>query len=110
MRGQFIVSFIPRHVSNGVLLKVYRMLSLFDVPRFVRKKHYRENGMRLEQSSWDEGFVWRSAESVHGRADPHVYDKNDITRQIHTVCITKKHDGNYVLHNAYCRDQTGRNN
>ena len=27
-------------------------------------------------------------------------DKNDITRQIHTVCITKTPEGNYVAHNT----------
>ncbi len=205
MRGQFIVSFIPRHVSNGVLLKVYRMLSLFGVPRFVSKKHYRENGMRLEQSNWDfwdepNAYIenqnewteirfgagrrqsmsyagceiiatYNAWKALHGAAQRaymaeliRMYehrgaalwgafgvtptaiaayfrkngfaveeadggdetavnevgrkyavmiataynDKNDITRQIHTVCITKNPDGNYVLHNAYCRDQMGR--
>ncbi len=49
MRGQFIVTFIPGHVSNGVMLKAYRMLSLFGVPRFVRKKHYREEA---DLSAW----------------------------------------------------------
>lgn len=34
-------------------------------------------------------------------------DVNDITKQIHTVCITKDESGRYVLHNAYCRDISG---
>lgn len=34
-------------------------------------------------------------------------DANDITKQIHTVCITKNEDSRYVLHNAYCRDKNG---
>lgn len=37
-----------------------------------------------------------------------INDKNDITKQIHTVCITKRPDGSYVLHNAYYRDENGR--
>ena len=32
-------------------------------------------------------------------------DKCDITKQIHTVCITRKNG--YVLHNAYVRDRNG---
>lgn len=205
MRGQFIVSFIPRHVSNGVVLKVYRMLSLLGVPRFVRRKNYRENCMRLEQGIWDfwdepdayienqnewtdirfgvgqhhsmsyagceiiatynawkalrgsasraymtelirmyeargaalwgtfgvtptaiaayfrkNGFAIEEADGGDETAVNEIgrkyavmiatayNDKDDITRQIHTVCITKNQDGNYVLHNAYRRDQTGR--
>lgn len=34
-------------------------------------------------------------------------DATDITKQIHTVCITKNENGRYVLHNAYCRDISG---
>ena len=34
-------------------------------------------------------------------------DANDITKQIHTVCITKNENGRYVLHNAYCKDKSG---
>ncbi len=51
-----IASFIPRHVSNRVLLAVYRFLTIFGVPRFVRKNHLRENRIRLEQTDWD---FWR---------------------------------------------------
>lgn len=35
-------------------------------------------------------------------------DKNDITAQIHTICITKNADGGFVIHNAYHRDEKGR--
>lgn len=34
-------------------------------------------------------------------------DRMDITRQIHTVCITRDEDRGYVLHNAYKRDKDG---
>lgn len=35
-------------------------------------------------------------------------DKNHITAQIHTVCITRNQDGKYVLHNAYLVDEKGQ--
>lgn len=34
-------------------------------------------------------------------------DVNDISKQIHTVCVTKGANDKYILHNAYCRDKSG---
>lgn len=34
-------------------------------------------------------------------------DANDITKQVHTICITKDGGNGYVLHNAYRRDKNG---
>lgn len=192
-------------MSNRVLLGVYRILSVFRVPGFIREKHYRENGVRLERTDWDfwtvpdayienqsewecvyfgvgkrqsmayagceiiatynarkalggavsgkymaeliRSYEMRGAalfgkfgvvptaitayfrengflvETADGADEPAVEalgrkysaliatvlnDKNDITKQIHTVCITKKPDRGYVLHNAYYRDEKGR--
>ncbi|MCM1217668.1 MAG: C39 family peptidase [Lachnospiraceae bacterium] len=200
-----IVSWIPKYVSNRVLLRGYRFLAVFGVPRFVRKKHYRENCIRLDktnwnfwktqkayienQSEWEEirfgvgrrqsmryagceiiatynarkalgnpvspkdmaeliaayeargaalwgafgvapteiaayfrknGFAVETADGTEERAVEEIArnyrvmvataynDKNDITAQIHTVCITKNRDGKFVLHNAYHRDVKGR--
>lgn len=47
-----IASFIPKFVSNRVLLIGYRLLALLGVPRFVRKKHYQQNLVRLEETDW----------------------------------------------------------
>lgn len=200
-----IASFIPQYVSNRVLLAGYRILAVFGVPRFVRKKHLRENGIRLEQanrdfwhvpdayienqSEWEKirfgvgrhqsmsyagceiiatynarkalgalvskrfmaelinayeargaalwgafgvaptmiadyfkknGFQVETADGADAEAAEEIArnskvmiataynDKNDITGQIHTVCITKNRDGHFVLHNAYYRDEKGR--
>lgn len=35
-------------------------------------------------------------------------DANDITQQVHTICITKDVGKGYVLHNAYRADQHGK--
>lgn len=192
-------------MSNRVLLGVYRIFSIFQVPGFIREKHYRENGVRLERTVWDfwsapDAYIenqceWESiyfgvgkrqsmacagceiiatynarkalggtvsrrymaelirnyemrgaalfgkfgvvptaitayfrkngflVETADGADEPAVEalgrkynvliatainDKNDITKQIHTVCITKTPHGGYVLHNAYYRDEKGR--
>lgn len=34
-------------------------------------------------------------------------DRNNITRQIHTVCITRERGHGYILHNAYFRNKEG---
>lgn len=200
-----IVSFIPRYVSDRVLLTVYRLLALLGVPRFVRKKHYRQNLVLLEETDWGfwnvpgtyienqsewgnirfgvgrrqsmsyagceiiatynarkalgepvskrymaeligayeargaalwgafgvtptaiaayfkrNGFDVRTADGADEAAVEEIArnhkvmiataynDKNDITEQIHTVCITKNRDGRFVLHNAYRRDERGQ--
>lgn len=200
-----IASLIPRYVSNRVLLTVYRFLALLGVPRFIRKNHYRQNLLRLEETDWGfwrvpetyienqsewgnirfgvgrrlsmsyagceiiatynarkalggpvskqymaeligayeargaalwgafgvtptaiaayfkkAGFEVQTADGVDEAAVGEIAknhkvmivtaynDKNDITEQIHTVCITKNRDGKFVLHNAYRRDGRGR--
>lgn len=200
-----IASLIPRYVSNRILLTVYRFLAILGVPRFVRKKHYRQNLVRLEETNWGfwslpeayienqsewgnirfgvgrhlsmryagceiiatynaekalggsvskqymaeligayeargaalwgafgvtptaiaayfkkTGFEVRTADGADEAAVEEIAknhkvmiataynDKNDITAQIHTVCITKNRNGKFVLHNAYRRDERGQ--
>ena len=50
---QFIVSFIPRHVGNGVVLKVYQLLALIPVPKKNRKKNYDHNAIWLKDAGWN---------------------------------------------------------
>lgn len=200
-----IAAFIPKYTSNRVLVKVYRILAFFGVPRFIRRNHLRENRIRLEQAGWEfwhekdafienqsewenirfgvgrrqsmayagceiiatynarkalgeqaskkfmaelidayeargaalwgafgtaptmiaahfrkNGFAVETTDSKDERAAAEIArnhdvmivtaynDKNDITAQIHTVCITKSREGKFVLHNAYYRDEKGR--
>lgn len=203
--GRWIAAWIPRYVSNHILLTGYRLLAVFGVPRFIRRNHLRENCIRLEQAGWDFWYVpdayienqseWGDIRFGVGRRQSMAYagceiiatynarkalgepaskklmaelidayeargaalwgafgaaptmiaayfkrngfavqtsdgadetaveeiaenhrvmiataynDKNDITAQIHTVCITKNREGKFVLHNAYFRDEKGR--
>lgn len=199
---KFLASFIPRHVSNRVLLRVYQMLAAVPVSQKNREKNYNTNIVRLSntawkfwtvpsayienQNEWDKimygagshhNMRWSGCEIIatfnarkalegtcsresmamlireyekYGAAlrgefgvSPRaietyfkkygflvtttykddvqslnmvdqrsqvliatVYnDANDITKQIHTVCITKDVRNGYVLHNAYRRDK-----
>ncbi len=202
---RWLFACIPKYVSNGFLLAIYRLFSVFGVPEFIREKNYRENCIRLEQTNW--GFwhtpdiyienqnewetirfgmgrhhnmrysgceiiaacnAWRALQGMttrkqiaefirdfeaqgaalmgvfgvaptvlasyfrkngffvetadgtdvlaaekigrsHSVMIATVYnDKVDITKQIHTVCITKNRDGRFLLHNAYFKDRAGQ--
>lgn len=202
--NSFLVSFIPKHVSNRISLRVYQILALIPVPRKTRENNYNSNIVELKKTNWDFWTVPTALienqnewEKIMFGAGPHhnmrysgceimatfnaqkvltkagspesmaalireyeakgaarrgefgvspraikayfrkhgfsvvttdrdddkslktvdsqsrvliatVYnDANDITRQIHTVCITKEAGNGYVLHNAYRRDNNG---
>ncbi len=49
----FFVSFIPKHVSNRILLNIYHALTLFKVPRRIREKNYTVNCKQLNREKWD---------------------------------------------------------
>ena len=49
----FLVSFIPRHVGNSVVLKVYHLLTLIPVPQKIRKKNHDHNATWLKDAKWD---------------------------------------------------------
>jgi len=202
---KWLAAFIPKYANNRVLLKGYRLLTIFSVPRFIRKRHLRENRIKLGESNWnfwkergalienqsewevirfgvgrrqcmgyagceiiatynarmalgellskddmaemidayekrgaalggafgvaptmiaaylrEHGFTVEAADGADEAAVEKIAkthrvmiataynDKNDITAQIHTVCITKNADGAFVLHNAYQKDEKGR--
>lgn len=70
--------------------------------------YFRKNGFSVETAYGEDGLAVDSIGRRHGVITATVYnDKNDITAQIHTVCITRNQDGKYVLHNAYRRDKNG---
>lgn len=200
---KFLASFIPQHISNKTVIRVYRILAWIKVPRSVREKNYQHNLQSLKrmnpklwqdplacienQAQWGDvrfgagrhhnmGYsgceiiavfnaqkVLRGAGSAeemtemirlyesngaalwgsfgtspwavvqyfkkqgfdvllsYGEDDTinaieqksqvmiaTVYnDRYDITRQIHTVCITRGQDGGFVVHNAYFKDRDG---
>ena len=201
---RFWASFIPRYISNKIVVRLYHVLSWIRVRRFVREKNYVHNLKQLremDRALWTDPHVcienqvqWENVRFGAGRHHSMCYsgceiiavfnarkrlygsmapeeladlirrfeakgaalrgefgtsplalarylkssgmevrtsygkqrsveeieresavmiatvynDGNDITKQIHTVCITRDVSGGYVLHNAYCRDKTGR--
>lgn len=205
-RGKnFLMSFIPKHISNRFVLRIYQMFTWPPVSKKSREKNYNSNVEQLNKTGWD---VWsmpsayienqneweqimygagahhnmrysgceiiatfNALKALTGTGSPEsmarlisayeakgsalrgefgvspraieayfkrnnftvkttskddnksldvvdgqskvliatVYnDANDITAQIHTVCITKETGKGYVLHNAYRTDKNGR--
>ncbi len=200
----FFVSFIPKHVSNRILLNIYHALTLFKVPRRIREKNYTVNCKQLNREKWDmwnnvSAYIenqneWKNIrfgtgshhnmsysgceviasynawKALKGSGSPEqmakfildyetngaalrgefgtspyaiekyfkkngfyvtaaygddntavdaignkykvmiatVYnDRNDITKQVHTVCITVDSKKGYILHNAYLVNKSG---
>ncbi|MCH5251170.1 MAG: hypothetical protein J1E98_14630 [Lachnospiraceae bacterium] len=50
---QFLISFIPRHMCNSVVLRVYCLLALIPVPKRIRRKNHAHNAISLKNAKWD---------------------------------------------------------
>lgn len=50
---QFAVSFIPSHMGNSVVLKVYCLLALIPVPKKIRRKNHVHNAISFKNAKWD---------------------------------------------------------
>ena len=204
-KKNFWVSFIPRHVSNRIFLRIYHFTSLIPVPRKIRDQNYECNIVQLKNTHWDfwtvpsayienqnewenimygagkhhnmrrsgceviatfnalkamtgdgspesmaelireyemrgaalwgdlgaspraieayfrkQGFLVTTTDKGDGESLEMVdkqsqvliavayNDGNDITQQVHTICITKDAGKGYVLHNAYRMDKNGK--
>lgn len=71
--------------------------------------YFRENGFCVETAYGEEASAVEDIGRRYAVMIATAYnDKNHITAQIHTVCITKNRGGEYVLHNAYLVDEKRR--
>ena len=50
---QFLLSFIPRHVGNSVVLKIYNLAALIPVPLKIRIQNHDHNTAWLKKAKWD---------------------------------------------------------
>lgn len=81
----------------------------FGVAPTMIAAYFRKNGFAVETADGaDERAVAEIARNHNVMIATAYNDRNDITAQIHTVCVTKRADGEFVLHNAYHRDEKGR--
>lgn len=81
----------------------------FGVAPTMIATYFRKNGFAVETADGaDEAAVEKIAKICSVMIATAYNDKNDIMAQIHTVCVTKRADGGFVLHNAYHKDEKGR--
>ena len=77
-------------------------------PRAI-EAYFRKHGFRVAATDKSDS---ESLDMVDGQSQvliATVYnDANDITKQVHTVCITQDAGKGYVLHNTYRKDAKGR--
>lgn len=82
---------------------------MFGVAPTAIAAHFRRNGFAVETADGaDEAAVEQIVENHKVLIATAYNDKNDITAQIHTICITRDRNGNFILHNAYYRDVGGQ--
>lgn len=77
-------------------------------PRAI-KAYFRRKGFQVTVTGRGDG---ESLEKVDRQSRVLIAvsynDANDITQQVHTICITKDAGKGYVLHNAYRKDRHGK--
>ena len=77
-------------------------------PRAI-EAYFKKHGFRVTTTDKGDG---ESLEIVDRQSQVLIAvaynDANDITQQIHTICITKNVGRGYVLHNAYRKDKNGK--
>ena len=77
-------------------------------PRAV-EAYFRKQGFQVTATDKKDGASLETVDRQSQVLIAVAYNNaNDITQQIHTICITKEVGKGYVLHNAYHRDKNGK--
>lgn len=70
-------------------------------------KYFRKCGLSVLVSYGENDSMKRIERESRVMTATVYNDRKDITKQIHTVCITRDSNYGFVLHNAYRRDENG---
>lgn len=98
-----LAGLISAYESHGAVL-----LGEFGTSPRAIERYFRQNGFTVAVSygeKFDEAD--RIGDTYHVMIATVYNDKNDITKQVHTVCITGNRNNGYVLHNAYLMNENG---
>lgn len=77
---------------------------LFGTAPYAIEKYFAQNGYALMTTDSTNREIINSIGERNDTVIVTAYnDKNDIMKQVHTVCITKEENGAYAVHNAYYR-------
>ncbi len=80
----------------------------FGTSPYAIKKYFKENGFSVAAAYGDDDAAVDAIGNTYKVMIATVYnDRNDITKQVHTVCITLDSKKGYILHNAYLVNKSG---
>lgn len=84
------------------------LLGEFGTSPYAIKKYFQKKGFSVAAAYGDDQTAVETIGSTYKVMIATVYnDGNDITKQVHTVCITAEAGKGYVLHNAYLVNKSG---
>ena len=99
-----MVELIGSYERKGAVLKGAFGVAPCAVSRYLKDRGYRVTNTRRKDRN--------TLVSMGKCSDTMILtvynDRKDITGQIHTVCVTKDENGEYLLHNAFWRNREGR--
>ena len=80
----------------------------FGTSPYAIEKYFKKNGFSVTAAYGDEHAAVDAIGNSYKVMIATVYnDRNDITKQVHTVCITVNSKKGYILHNAYIVNKSG---
>lgn len=100
--------------SMAELIREYEMRGAalrgeFGTSPRATEAYFRKQGFQVTVTDKGDGV---SLETVDRKSQVLIAvaynNANDITQQVHTICITKEEGKGYILHNAYHRDKNGK--
>lgn len=98
-----MAQFILDYETNGAALR-----GEFGTSPYAIKKYFKKNGFSVAAAYGDDNTAVDAIGNTYKVMIATVYnDKNDITKQVHTVCITVNSNKGYILHNAYIVNKSG---
>ena len=101
--AESMAGLIRYYEANGAAL-----LGEFGVSPKAIETYFVRHGFSVASTEKDDNKDLDTVDSKSQVLIVTVYnDVNDITKQVHTVCITKDAVKGYVLHNAYRKDEHG---
>lgn len=95
---------IREYETRGAALKGELGVS----PRAI-EAYFRRQGFQVTATDKGDGASLETVDRQSQVLIAVAYNNaNDITQQVHTICITKEEGKGYILHNAYRRDKNGK--
>lgn len=98
-----MVELISSYERKGAVLK-----GAFGVAPGAVFRYFKDRGYHVKATRRKDRNVLESMGRHSDTMILTVYnDRHDITRQIHTVCVTKEEKGGYLVHNAFRKNREG---